>query len=126
MLTPTNILSACPGDEILVKCNESDTAAMINLRWILTLKNRQTPPVEMTLPSSGLNTSNETAAQLFVAEQQVELTFLSKLTSYSPLISTFMTTVHPILEGATVTCQSTLSMDILTIRVPETGNIVLT
>ena len=80
----------------------------------------------MTLPQSGLDTSNETAAQLFIAEQQVELTFLSKLTSYSPLISTFMTTVHPILDGATVTCQSTLSMDILTIRVPETGNKVLT
>ena len=110
----------------LVKCNESDTTAMISLRWILTLKNRQTPPVEMTLPPYDPDTSNETAAQLFVAEQQVELTFLSKLTSYSPLIAMFMTTVHPILEGATVTCQSTLSMDILTIRVPETGNIVLT
>ena len=123
MLTPRNILSACPGDEILVKCNESDTTATINLRWILTLKNRQTPPVEMTLPPYDPDTSvNESAAQLFIADQQVELTFLSKLTSYSPLIATFMTIVHPILDGATVTCQSTLSMDILTIRVPETGN----
>ena len=118
MLTPRTTLSACPGDEILVTCNESDTAAMISLRWTLTFQNRRIHAIETNLPNIG-TPNNESASQLFIDEQ--ELKFLSKLTSYSPLIGTFMTTAHPVLNGATVTCQSTISIETLTIRVLETG-----
>ena len=112
VLTPSSI-RACPGDEIIVKCSESETAiSMTDLRWIVTPQNRQFQRVDLHL-------SNNTN----VNEQQVAgVKFCSELSSFSPLSSIFMTTAHPLLNGATVTCTNATSADTLTIRVLETGN----
>ena len=112
VLTPSSI-SACPGDEIIVKCSESETAiSMTDLRWTVTPQNRQFHTVDLHL-------SNNTN----VNEQRVAgVKFCSELSSFSPLSSTFMTTAHPLLNGATVTCTTAASADTLTIRVLETGN----
>ena len=116
MLTPSSI-SACPGDDIVVKCSESDTAANImkSLRWTIVPNSRQIAPVELTV-SQVMNTSQRMDDGLPL--------FYSKLTSYSPLTSVLTTTAHPILNGATVTCQSTVSMDMLQIIVIETGKLI--
>ena len=111
MLTPSSI-SACPGDEIIVKCTELDTTASMELRWMITLENRQLQSVELH-------------ASYFIHENQLVVAgvyFHSELMSHSPLIATLMTTAHPILNGAIVRCRTAASMGILTIRVLETGN----
>ena len=124
VLIPRTILSTCPGDEILVKCTEteSDIVAEINLRWTVTLTDRYTPPVEMSLSD---DLRNETTASLFIDD--IRLNFSSKLTSYSPLVGIIMTTAHSLLNNAMVTCEyqsdstSSDSTDSLSIRVLETG-----
>lgn len=112
VLTPSSI-SACPGDEIIVKCSESETTiSMTDLRWIVTPQNRQFHTVDLHLANSTI-----------VNEQRVAgVKFCSELSSFSPLISTFVTTAHPLLNGSTVTCTTAASADTLTIRVLETGS----
>ena len=111
VLTPSSI-SACSGDEILVKCNESDPTASMDLRWTITLGNRQFHEVDLHLS----NNTNENKKYVAGAH------FYSEWTSHSPLIATLMTTAHPVLNGATVRCRTTVSMGTLTIRILETGN----
>ena len=116
-LTPSTILSACPGDEIVVKCNESETTAnaKISLRWEITLMNKTISVIELAL-SDLMNHSQR---------QEAGLRFYSEFTSYTPLIAMFWTTAHPVLNGATVICKSAVSMEpmeTLTIRILETGN----
>ena len=112
VLTPSSI-SACPGDEIIVKCSESETTISItDLRWTVTPQYRQFHRVDLHLT----NNTN-------VNEQQVAgVKFCSELSSFSPLMSTFVTTAHSLLNGATVTCTTAASADTLTIRVLETGS----
>ena len=112
MLTPSSI-SACSGNAIIVRCSESDTSTMHSMRWTITPKSRLIPVVELTV-------SKDTTEN-----QRIEygVLFYSELTSYSPLTSVLTTTAHPALNGATVTCQSIVSMDMLKITVvEETGN----
>ena len=114
MLTPSTTLSACPGDEVVVKCYEPETTAnmRIALRWEITLRNKTLPTLELPL-SSFVNQSQR---------QEFGLQFYAELTSYSPLTAIFNTTAHPILDGATVTCRSATSMDTIIIRVTQIGN----
>ena len=83
---------ACPGDEVVIKCNESDNKR-IALRWTITLRNRGIPLIELSLSDAFNNSQRHEAGLLFHSE----------LISYSPLVSILMTTAHPVLNGATVT-----------------------
>ena len=113
VLTPSTTLSACPGDEVVVKCYEPETTTntRITLRWEITLQNKTFSEIE--LPLSNMNVSQG---------QEAGLQFYSELTSYTPLIIMFWTTAHPVLNGAIVKCNIAASMETLTIRVLETGN----
>ena len=96
-----------------MKCSESDTASnMGRFRWTITPKSRLIPVVELTV-------SEDITENLRIEDGVL---FYSELISYSPLTSVLMTTAHPALNGATVTCQSIVSMDMLQITVFETGN----
>ena len=123
MLTPSTILSACPGDEVVLKCYEPGTTYTANesfsLRWKVNLRDNALHMVE--LPLSNLIGEN----QMQVAGVQ----FYSKVISYSPLTSILMTTAHPLLNLATVMCittasetKDTLIIMVLEIMVLETGN----
>ena len=111
MLKPSSI-SACPGDDIIVKCSESVIADNLrSLRWTIVPKNRQSTALELTV-SDFMNINQQTRAGVL---------FYSELTSYSPLTSVLTTTAHPVLNGATVICQSTVSIDMLQITIIETA-----
>ena len=111
VFTPSNLL-ACSGDKIVVTCSESDIIIQKSLRWTITPENREIPVLEIPL------------SDIMNATRRLEygLQFYSELTSYSPLTATLTITAHPLLNGATVTCQSSASMDTITIRVLETGS----
>ena len=118
VLTPGSI-SACPGDEIVVTCSESESETIANgnrLRWEITLREKTVPMIELTL-SDHTNDNRR---------QEAGVKFYSKLTSYSPLIATLWTTAHPALDGAIVTCTTSITMEAsLVIEVTdlyETGN----
>lgn len=70
--------------------------------------------IELSL-SDALNNSQRHEAGLL---------FHSELISYSPLVSILMTTAHPVLNGATVTCITSgmYRQETITIVVTETGN----
>ena len=111
VLTPSCI-SAYLGDEITVKCSESEFATNVKvLRWTITLENKDIPVVEVPL------------SEVMNVTQRLEygLQFYSELTSYSPLTAILTTTAHPVLNGATVMCETLASMGTLTIRVLESG-----
>ena len=116
VLIPSTTLSACPGDEVVVKCYESETTAntRISLRWEITLINTMIAEIELPL-SDIMNQSQR---------QEAGLQFYAKLTSYSPLTAILNITARPTLDGATVTCGSlsTTSRDTLIIRVTQIGN----
>ena len=116
MLTPSSILSACPGDEVVINCYESETTAdsRIALRWEITLINTLFPMIELPVSHSLINTN----------QQEGGLEFYAELISYSPLRATLTTTAHSALDGATVTCTSagSTSNNPLIIRVTQTGN----
>ena len=119
MLTPRTVISACPGEEIVASCSESDTMATIWLRWTVTLQTTQASKVEMTLTKQ----RNYTTGQLHIAG--LRLNFSSELTSYSPLTSVFRTTAHTVLNGATVKCETIttgITMDASMIEVTTMGN----
>ena len=96
VLTPSTILSACPGDEVMIKCHESETTAntRISLRWLITPLNKSIPTIELPL-SDRMNNTNR-------FEGGLEL--YTELTSYSPLSAVLTTTAHSALDGATVRC----------------------
>ena len=110
VLTPSSILSVCPGDEVVIKCYESETTDFF--RWRISLEDRAIPTIELPLS----NIRNETE------RQEAGLQFYSKLASYSLHTATLTITAHPVLNGATVICVTAASMDTLTISVTETGN----
>ena len=115
MLTPSTTLSACPGDEAVVKCYEPEASAnmRIVLRWEITLRDISFSTIELHL------------SDIDNQSQQLEagLQFYAELTSYSPLIAILTTTAYPALNGATVTCLIPGTMGTLTIIVHErTGN----
>jgi hypothetical protein len=116
VLTPSTVLSACPGDEVVINCYESDTTAnmRISLRWEITPINTTISIIELPL-SDLMNNTNR---------QEGGLKFFAKLTSYFPLRAILITTAHSALDGASVTCTSagSTSSDSLIIRVPEIGN----
>ena len=121
VLTPRDIISACPGEEIVASCSESGTIATVQwrLRWKVFLQTTQVSKVEMTLSEQ----RNRTALQTHV--DGLQLNFSSELISYSPLTAVFRTTAHTVLNGARVTCSTTstgTSMDASTIEVTKTGN----
>ena len=111
VLTPSITLSACPGDEVVVRCYKPETTAntRISLRWEITLQNRTFPTIELSLSDIDNQTQRLEAGLQFYAE----------LTSYTPLISTVMTTAYPVLNGATVMCSIPGTIGILTIMVHE-------
>ena len=111
VFTPSNLL-ACIGNKIVVKCNELVNVTQKTLRWTITPENREIPVLEIPL------------SDIMNATQRLEygLQFYSELTSYSPLTATLTITAHPLLNGATVMCETPASMDTLTIRVLETGS----
>ena len=112
VLTPSCI-SASLGDEIAVKCIETDFSTYLKrLRWTITPALREIPVLEIPL------------SDIMNATQRFEygLQFYSELTSYSPLTATLTITAHPLLNGATVMCETPASMDTITIRVLETGS----
>ena len=111
VFTPSNLL-ACPGDKLVVICSESDIIIQKSLRWIITPENREITVLEIAL------------SDIMNATQRSEdgLHFYSELTSYSPLTAILTTTAHPLLNGATVMCETLASMGTLTIRVLETGS----
>ena len=111
VFTPSSLL-ACPGDKIVVTCNELVNVIQKSLQWTITPKNREIPLLEIAL-SDIMNASQRS---------EYGLQFYSELTSCSPLIAIITTTARPVLDGATVMCQSTASMGTLTIRILETGN----
>ena len=116
VLTPSTTLSACPDDEVVVSCYETETTAntRISLRWQITLMNRSIPVIELTLIDS-VNNNNR---------QEGRLEFHAELTSYSPLSAILTTTAHSALDGATVRCAAggSISSDPLIIRVTQIGN----
>lgn len=114
MLTPSSI-SVCPGDEIVVKCTESDTTATLELRWTIILENQTYQTVDLHLSNNTVTSRNED--QKYVAGVYI----YSELISNSPLTATLMTSAHPVLDGAVVQCRTTASMGSSTIRVLETG-----
>ena len=117
MLTPSTTLSACSGDEVVVKCYEPETTAntRISLRWVITPQNKIFPTIELSL--SDIDNQSQRL------EAGLQFNFYAGLTSYTPLISTFMTVAYPALNGATVMCLTPSTMGILTIIVHEqTGN----
>ena len=112
VLTPSTMLSACPGDEVVIKCVESETTTRISLRWIITPINVMIHKIDLSL-SNLMNNTNRLDARL---------QFYAELTSYYPLSSILTATAHPALDGATVTCITLTSRDSLIIRVAQIGN----
>ena len=111
VFTPSN-LQACSGDKIVVTCNESVNVIQKTLRWTITPENREISVLEIPL-SDIVNVTQRS---------EDGLQFYSELTSYSPLTATLTITAHPLLNGATVMCETLASMGTLTIRVLETGS----
>ena len=113
VLTPSSTsITACPSEEIFIQCSESDTTAEIDLRWKITPENRAFQRVDMHLSNFAITNRHLVAG----------VHLYSELISQSPLVAILMTTAHPILNGATVMCITTTSMDTLTIEVLEGGN----
>ena len=116
MLTPSTVLSVCPGDEVVINCNESETTAdmRISLRWEITLMNNSASTIELHLSDLRNHTG----------QLEAGLQFHTKLTSYSPLSAILAFTAHSALDGATVTCDSPgpITSDPLIIRVTQIGN----
>ena len=116
MLTPSTVLSACPGDEVVVNCYESETTAdmRIALRWEITLLNNSVSTIELLLSDLRNNTNR----------QEGGLEIHADWTSYSPLSATLTTTADSALDGATVRCAAAglPSSDPLIIRVTQIGN----
>ena len=113
-LTPNPILSACPGDELVVRCYEPYTAnTRISLRWNIIPINKTISELELPLSSTINSTSR----------WEGELQFYAELTSYSPLSAVLSITAHPALNGATVICRSeTVMANDLEIKIIQIGN----
>ena len=113
-LTPSTILSACPDDEVVINCHESDTTMEISLRWEITPTNNLFNMIELALTDM----MNDTERQDF------GLKFHAEWISHTPLRAILTTTADQILDGATVTCASSGSAisNPLTIRVTQLGN----
>ena len=112
VLTPSTVLSTCPGDEVVVKCDESETTTRMSLRWTVTPIHTMIPEIELPL-SDLMNATNRHDAGLQLH---------AELTSYSPPSAILIITAHPALDGATVTCTIGRSSDSLIIRVIQIGN----
>ena len=116
MLTPSTVLSACPGDEIVINCYESDTTAVmiISLRWEITPINNLFAMIELALSDMENDTER----------QDLGLKFHAEWISHTPLRAMLTTTAHSALDRATVTCASSGSTisNPLTIRVTQTGS----
>ena len=97
-LTPSAVLSACPGDKVVINCYESETTVntRISLRWEITPgpMNRSTSKIEVSL-NNDTNNGNR---------REGGLEFYAEWTSYFPLSAILTTTAHSALDGATVTC----------------------
>ena len=117
VLTPSPILSACTGDELVVRCYEPDITAntRIALRWKIIPIKLMIPEIELPL-SSTMN---------ITSRWEGELQFHAEITSYSPLSAVLITTAHPALDGATVTCKSESAMsNDLEIRITQIGDLI--
>ena len=116
MLIPSTVLSACPDDEVVINCHESDTTASmeISLQWEITPMNNLFNMIELALTDM----VNDTERQDF------GLKFHAEWISRTPLRAILTTTANQILDGATVTCASSGSAisNPLTIRVIQIGN----
>ena len=116
MLTPSNVLSTCLGDEVVINCDisENTTKTRISLRWEITRIDKSIPIIDLSL--SDLNNNSYW--------RDYGLEFYAELTSYSPLRAILTTTADSALDGATVTCLSFgfSSIDTLIIRVTQIGN----
>jgi hypothetical protein len=110
VLTPSTVLSACPGDEVVINCYESETTR-ISLRWEITPINTSISMIELSL-SDLMNNTNR---------RENGLEFYAELTSYSPLRAILTTTAHSALDGARVTCVAArpASSDSFIIRVTQ-------
>ena len=120
VLTPSTILTACPGDEVVMSCCEPETNAStrISLRWEVTLLNGAIPMIELAL-NNDRNISHR-------QEAMSGLEFYAKWTSYSPLRAILTTTAHSVLDGATVTCESPFEpSNSLTIKVTQIGDYII-
>ena len=116
MLTPSTVLSACPGDEVVINCDVSETTAntRISLKWEITPVNTSFGKIELPLTDHMNNTNRQEGGWEFHAE----------FTSYSPLSAILTTTAHLALDGATVTCTfpGSTSRVPLIIRITQIGN----
>ena len=115
-LTPSTILSACPGDEVMINCHESDTTALLEiaLRWEITPMNNLFAVIELALTDMVNDTER----------QDLGLKFYAEWISRTPLSAILTITADLILDGATVTCASSGSAisDPLMVRVTQIGN----
>jgi hypothetical protein len=113
VLISSTVLSACPGDEIMINCYESDTTVdtRVSLRWEITPINTSISMIELSL-SDLMNNTNR---------RENGLEFYAELTSYSPLRAILTTTAHSALDGARVTCVAArpASSDSFIIRVTQ-------
>ena len=118
VLTLSAVLSACPGDIVIINCYILETTAntRITLRWQITPGPINTPITMIELPLSDLKNNTN--------RREGGLEFHAELTSYSPLSATLTTTAHSALDGAIVRCTSpgSTSNNPLIIRVTQTGN----
>ena len=118
-LTPSTVLSACPGDKVVINCHESDTTAImeISLRWEITPMNNLFAVIELALTDMVNDTER----------QDLGLKFHAEWISHTPRSAMLTITADLILDGATVTCASSGSAisDPLTVRVTQIGNNII-
>ena len=58
VLTPSGMLSVCPGDEVVIKCNKSDNIR-IALGWTISLRNRTIPSIDLSPSDITINTERQ-------------------------------------------------------------------
>lgn len=78
-------MSACPGDEVVINCYESDTTAAmaISLRWEITPMNNLFAMIDLALSDMGNNTERQDLGLKFYspghADKTVPVTCKHKL-----------------------------------------------
>ena len=115
VLSPSTILSACPGDEVVINCDVTETT-IISLQWEITLLKFTASKIYLTLSHLWNNTNQLESGLLFYAEW----------TSYSPLSAILTTAANLSLNGATVRCVAAglSSSNPLKIRVTQIGKLI--
>lgn len=94
-LSPSNSLTVCPGDTVLIECSDSYTSELV-LLWTVKMEGRD--KIDLPFLSNIRNVSE-------MLHAPTGLTFHANLTSAFPQVSsTFTTTADLALHNAQVTC----------------------